>query len=327
MIYSLTGPAEQWGNYGRQAAELAAQEVNSTGGINGRPLKLIFEDSKTSSAGAVAAYRKLVDIERADALVGDVWDFVTNPLVPLTKTSKKILLSPTVVPAAIESESEYFFTLGHQLPLVREATDKFFALNPDIKTVAILCWDNAWGRAYVAQWKQILEGRGIKVVYERALYDFDYDYKSDAAAMAAKRPDAVLMEFQTERIIKRMHELKFYPKILSTSDLLLAKFNKLLPDSELEGGYFIDWDAPEDFRKSFQAKFGHAPMFEAFSHYQAVKSLAQAFELKHGDLLSSLKSVRLEQAGEIVDFSRGFAANFGKGELKKFSGGAAVNAQ
>ena len=58
VMESLTGLGETYGTVANQAKQLAADEINAAGGINGRRLELIVEDSKCSAADAVVAYRQ-----------------------------------------------------------------------------------------------------------------------------------------------------------------------------------------------------------------------------------------------------------------------------
>ena len=49
VMESLTGPGETYGTVANQSKQMAADEINATGGINGRPLELIVEDSQCSA--------------------------------------------------------------------------------------------------------------------------------------------------------------------------------------------------------------------------------------------------------------------------------------
>jgi branched-chain amino acid transport system substrate-binding protein len=59
MVAPLTGPAAEVGRYQTQGAKLAAQEVNKAGGVLGRPIELVIEDSQSTNPGSVLAFSKL----------------------------------------------------------------------------------------------------------------------------------------------------------------------------------------------------------------------------------------------------------------------------
>ena len=55
---ALTGVGESYGNPIQQAKQLAMEEINAAGGINGRMLEIVFEDSKCAAADAITAYQQ-----------------------------------------------------------------------------------------------------------------------------------------------------------------------------------------------------------------------------------------------------------------------------
>jgi branched-chain amino acid transport system substrate-binding protein len=55
VVYGLSGPAQTWSEYGRMGLELARDELNSSGGVRGAPIELVFEDSRTRPADGVSA--------------------------------------------------------------------------------------------------------------------------------------------------------------------------------------------------------------------------------------------------------------------------------
>ena len=54
MVATLTGPAAEFGRYQTQGAKLAAEEVNKAGGVLGRPIELVIEDSQSTNPGSCA---------------------------------------------------------------------------------------------------------------------------------------------------------------------------------------------------------------------------------------------------------------------------------
>ncbi len=126
VVYAFTGLGKQWSDYGRMGLELARDEINAAGGVAGRKIELIFEDSQTEPAKAVSAYRKLVSVDRVKYVLGNVWSFITNPLIPLAGRDKVILISPTVMPESIERTNPYYFTMGYKVSGLRSAVDTFF---------------------------------------------------------------------------------------------------------------------------------------------------------------------------------------------------------
>jgi len=69
FIGPLTGSASSIGLNAQSAVEIAADEINSAGGINGRPLQVIYEDGKCSGAPASSAASKLIDVDHVSVII------------------------------------------------------------------------------------------------------------------------------------------------------------------------------------------------------------------------------------------------------------------
>ena len=188
-VLGLTGPATVWANSVRDGIALAAEEASKD---TTRPqVQLIIEDSKTDPKSSVLAYKKLVDVDNVDVVIGDVWDFITAPLVPLADQGKKLLISPTVVDASVEARSPYFFTLGGQIKLARKAIDQFFETHPEVHTAGIIYWNDPWGRTYLEEWKSSATAHHVAVVSELGVYDWSADYRTEVTRTLAKHPDVL----------------------------------------------------------------------------------------------------------------------------------------
>ena len=60
---SLTGPGETYGRVAVQAKQIAVDEINAAGGVNGRMLELVVEDEKCNAQDSITAYNKLTDVD------------------------------------------------------------------------------------------------------------------------------------------------------------------------------------------------------------------------------------------------------------------------
>ena len=70
ILTGLTGGYGPWGIAGLKAAEVAAEEINAAGGVNGQKVVLIPSDDKSTAEGAVAGWKRLVEIENVSAVAG-----------------------------------------------------------------------------------------------------------------------------------------------------------------------------------------------------------------------------------------------------------------
>ena len=70
FLYILSGRVAQFGYIAKQGADLAISEINRSGGINGRPIKAIFRDTKARPETAIEEAENLVNKDKVDALIG-----------------------------------------------------------------------------------------------------------------------------------------------------------------------------------------------------------------------------------------------------------------
>ena len=139
---ALTGVGESYGNPILQAKLLAVEEINAAGGINGRMLELIPEDSKCAAQDAITAYNKLTDVDGVKIILGTTCSGAMLGAAPLAEGDGVIMLSASATSPDIKPAGDYIFRtaiddnqLGidtgnaihadghHHLATITEATD------------------------------------------------------------------------------------------------------------------------------------------------------------------------------------------------------------
>lgn len=303
VVYGLTGAAQVWGAYGRMGLELARDEINAAGGVNGKPIQLIIEDSKTNPTASVSAYRKLVTQDNVSIVVGDVWDFITNPMIPLAKRDGVVLISPTTMPHALEKRNDHVFTAGHTTGSIAGAVDHFFKLHPSVKRVGILCWDDPWGHAYLATWREAAARNGASVVATFCNVDFNTDYRTDVLKIAQANVDAIFIAHLADVALKRIKEQKIKAAILTSGNVVEDIKVKLAPKELFEGIYLTDWRPSEEFIEKFSARYGKEPVVEAHNSYETLRAVAKALAIDPTNPAKSLRKVRYTGVGGELDFS------------------------
>ena len=82
MVVTLTGAAAEGGLYETQCAKLATEEVNKAGGVLGRPIELVIEDSQSTNPGGVLAFSKLAGDKDIPAFIGPIFSTQIQALAP-----------------------------------------------------------------------------------------------------------------------------------------------------------------------------------------------------------------------------------------------------
>jgi len=96
VVASLTGPAAEGGRYTIQGAKLAAEEVNKTGGVLGRPIELVIEDDQTTNPGVVLAFSKLAGDKDIPAFIGPIYSTQIHAMAPdIQRLGKPVMIGGT----------------------------------------------------------------------------------------------------------------------------------------------------------------------------------------------------------------------------------------
>ncbi len=109
VMESVTGPGETYGTVAVQAKQMAADEINAAGGVNGRRLEIVVEDSQCSAKDAIAAYRKLTDVDGVKIILGTSCSGAMLGAAPLAEADGVILFSGLASNAEIANAGDYIF--------------------------------------------------------------------------------------------------------------------------------------------------------------------------------------------------------------------------
>jgi branched-chain amino acid transport system substrate-binding protein len=192
-IGALAGPGYLYGRLAMNGIQVVFDQVNASGGVNGRKLTLVREDDRCDPAGAIAAARKLIfddkvfaidgggcsnaslaarpDVEQAGVpwlIFGSVIDGLTVPTAPS-------IFSPALT-ATIESQAQVVF-----------------AQKQNAKRVAVISMRDAWGRSRYDPLMAALKAAGITPVADEEMSPDANDATAQVLHLKAANPDAVIM--------------------------------------------------------------------------------------------------------------------------------------
>ena len=106
---SLTGVGESYGVPLSQSKLLAVEEINAAGGINGRMLRLVIEDSRCTANDAITAFHRLKDVEGVKIILGATCSGGTLGVAPLAERDGIVLFSPSSTSPDITNAGDYIF--------------------------------------------------------------------------------------------------------------------------------------------------------------------------------------------------------------------------
>ena len=212
VMESLTGPGETYGNVAVRAKQMAADEINAAGGIDGRMLELVVEDSKCSALDAITAYQKLTNVDEMKIILGTSCSGAMLGVAPLAEDDGVILFSGLASNPDIANAGDYIFrTQISDIEVGIKTGDTLWA--DGIRRLVTITEETDYAegvrRTTAAQFE---ENGGQVVASERYSSDI-LDFRSQLTKLFAANPDALHIAPQSESsagaIVKQARELGY----------------------------------------------------------------------------------------------------------------------
>ena len=212
VMESLTGPGETYGTMASQVKQMALDEINAAGGVNGRMLEFVIEDSQCSAQGAIAAYRKLTDVDGIKIILGTSCSGAMLGAAPLAEADKTILFSGLASNPDIANAGDYIFRT--QISDVQTGIDTGNTLWADgIRTLATITESTDYAEGIRRTSVEQFEKRGGSVVAEERYSSDVTDFRTQLEKLFVANPDALHIapqsEFSAGTIIKQARELGY----------------------------------------------------------------------------------------------------------------------
>jgi branched-chain amino acid transport system substrate-binding protein len=218
---SLTGPLAANGKMSLVAMQIWEDDINTRGGLLGRPVKLVYYDDQSSPSQVPGIYAKLLDIDKVDLIISGYASTQIAAAMPVAIQKKKLFVS--LFGTGINETFNYpkYFSMIPNGPTPKPAfTRGFFkvaeAQEPKPQTIAIAMADAEFGRNACEGAHQNAQASGFKIVYEKSYPPSTTDFSPIVRAIQAVNPDLMVVcsyPLDTVGMVKAMHEVGFKPKM------------------------------------------------------------------------------------------------------------------
>jgi branched-chain amino acid transport system substrate-binding protein len=287
-VTCLSGPLSTFGVSSVQGAKLAAEEINSSGGILGQPLELIVEDNQSKAGEAATAARKFISQDKVVAILGDLTSSSTMEIAPLAQAAKVPLLTPSATNVAITKIGDYVFRSCFIDPFTGQVMARFALDHLKAKRAVILTdvkQDYSVGltdaiRKYFTQ-------KGGQILKEISYSSGDVDFRAQLTTAKSLRPDVIFLPgYYTEAglILLQARQLGITNPFVGgegwDSPALLQVAGKSA-DGNFYANHFSAADPDptvQKFVQSYQAKYHSSPDALAALWYDGARILAQAIQ-------------------------------------------------
>jgi branched-chain amino acid transport system substrate-binding protein len=190
----VTGSGSPYGSGMQKMIVAAAEAVNAAGGAGGKKIEVVSEDSQTSPQAAVLAAKKLIDVNKVQAILGTWSSGVSLAVVPLTNDANIILMNTSGAPA-LSVPPANAKGLSYRYQATNDRFGRAFAEIAEkegFKRPATMAFNNASGIGNTEGFRKAWEAKGGKVV-ESVVYEPNQPtYRSELQRVLAANPDVIV---------------------------------------------------------------------------------------------------------------------------------------
>lgn len=278
VIAPLTGEAASYGQAAKQGLDFAVQEINNKGGIDGRMIELVYEDSKLDPVEAVNIMNKFINVDNLELFIIADGSGDTMAIAPLADQNKVLMIGSLASSPKLTGAGEYFFRTvpsdAYQgKEIARIADEKGF------KRIAILNTNDAYGEGI----KQVFsDNTNADIVATESFSNGDTDFRTQLTKIKGRNPDAIVLVARSElpNILKQMRTLGIDSAVIGSETTKNQESIDAAAKSA-EGMYSVFFSEPNDYagyKENYEEKYGVAPDALGYYSYDALHILSIAID-------------------------------------------------
>lgn len=318
LVGPLTGDAATIGTNAAIAAQIAVDEINAAGGIDGRQIELISEDGQCTGRAANSAAQKLISADQVDAIIGGMCSAETLAFTTLAEESQTPMISPLSSSPDITAAGDYVFRVYPSDLFQGVFAAEYLKKTLGKSRAAVLYTNDEWGGGLQETFINAFEGLGGEVVIVESFEKTARDLRTQLTKIKGTEPEALFFLGFTESSIagiRQLSELGFEGVTVMGADAWGDPTIWEAAGSAGEGLRYSETFVPENetLLRKLEAKGASATPGTAQS-YDIVYILAEViddvgtdsvalkerlYETKYNGL--STEEIRFDENGDLVD--------------------------
>jgi branched-chain amino acid transport system substrate-binding protein len=280
-----------------QSAQIAADEINAKGGIDGRKIEIVSYDNHSSSAESVRAFQRAVNEDHVNAVIASYISEVVLALEPWAARLKTVMITPGAASDAITANiakdyehNKYTFhgylTSGSQAVLVCAAAKDMLVDGLKMKTAVIMSEDAAWTTPLDAGYADCLPKAGLKVLDHIRFSPDTTDFTPIFNKIEGEKPDVIITGIShvgTQPTVQWKSQQVPIPMFGVASQATNSTFWKDT-NGATDGVLYFGVSGPGvavtpktlPYVDAFKAKYGNYPSYAGYTAYDEVYIIADA---------------------------------------------------
>lgn len=304
----LSGDTANIGENARAAVQLAVDEVNSSGGVLGRQLEIVYEDDGCNGGTAASAVSKLINTDKVSVILGAACSGATLGAAPVAEAAQVPMLSYCSTNPTVSQAGDYIF---RNVP-----SDSFqanyaahYLIDTGKKNVALLSTKDDWGDGLNKSFTDVFTSLGGTLVFSDTFDPSTNNLKTQITKIKTKNPDAIYFVGYTGpsiAFVKQAHDLDVKATLFGADawdDSKIWSEAGTLSDGAMYT--VIGSNTSDIFKTAMQAKLGKDDLIYCSNYaFDGVKVIANA--IKKAD---SLDTISIKNALYKTKYSGGVGSN------------------
>ncbi|HEY3052494.1 MAG TPA: ABC transporter substrate-binding protein [Thermoanaerobaculia bacterium] len=293
VYLALTGPEASFGNASAQGIKLAAEEINASGGILGKRVRLIVEDDQGKAEEAASVVTKLITSNDVIAILGENSSNQSLAAAPICQANKVPMVSVSSTNPAVTKKGDFIFRVCFTDPYQGKALATFVRDHLKVKTVGTLVdRKNDYSVGLAEFFRKEFEANGGKVVAEQSYSGGDTEFRPQLVAVRTAKPEVLFLPgFYTEvgQIAIQARDLGINVPMVGgdgwDSPTVIQIGGRAVENSYFSDHYFMGDPRPivQRFVGEIRKRYGRDPEANAALGYDAMQIVAASIR-KAGSL-------------------------------------------
>ncbi len=206
-IGPMSGATAKYGAF--QAATLAEEDINRAGGINGKKIKLIFEDGKGGGLSAVMAAQKLVNIDKVKYILGGHSSPESLAIAPILEKAHVIMLAAITSSPSLTKAGDYIFRATAVSTIVAELLAPYAIEKLGLKRIAILYEETDYARPQAERFAELLSEHNAPAIDIQSYNPSETDFRTILSKFKIKKIDGLYVGVQSpDRALLILQQIK-----------------------------------------------------------------------------------------------------------------------
>ena len=205
-------------------AKIAETYFNKKGGINGTPIRLVFQDTAGDEQGAINAFNTLISQDKVVGIVGPTLSQQAFSADPIAERAGVPVIAPSNTAKGIPQIGKYISRVSAPVAVVApNAIEAALKINPQIKKVAVFYAQNdAFSKSETGTFQETVKQKNLDLATVQTFQTTDTDFQSQVTNAINIKPDLIIisgLSVDGGNLVKQLRELGYKGLIIGGNGL------------------------------------------------------------------------------------------------------------